>query len=223
MTTVPDAEDLTARARIRDAAIEQFGELGFDRATIRGIATAAGVSSGLVRHHYGSKQALREACDEHLTKIIRRLDDQAHAFPNAAITNPAAEMQPYQAYLVRTLTDGGTSAIFDDMVELSTQWLEDLDRAEQRPPHTPARSRAAVLTAMSLSVGVLRSHVSRGLGVDLSTPEGEELLLRSLVDLYSRPLLTPADADRIQAALDDQRSTRTADQRKKSTTTRRTR
>ncbi len=223
MTTVPDAEDLTARARIRDAAIEQFGEHGFDRATIRGIATAAGVSSGLVRHHFGSKQALREACDEHLTKIIRRLDDQAHAFPNAGIANPAAEMRPYQAYLVRTLTDGGTSAIFDDMVELSTQWLEDLDRTTKQPPHTPARSRAAVLTAMSLSVGVLRSHVSRGLGVDLSTPEGEELLLRSLVDLYSRPLLTPADAARIQAALDDQRSTRTANQRKKSTTTRRTR
>ena len=182
-----------------------------------------GVSSGLVRHHFGSKQALREACDEHLTKIIRRLDDQAHAFPNAGITNPAAEMRPYQAYLVRTLTDGDTSPIFDDMVELSTQWLADLDRAGKHPPHTPARARAAVLTAMSLSVAVLRPHVSRGIGVDLSSPEGEELLLRSLVDLYSRPLLTPAEADRIQAALDDQRSTRTADQRKKTTTTRRTR
>jgi AcrR family transcriptional regulator len=223
MTTVPDAEDLTARARIREAAIQQFGELGFDRATVRGIATAAGVSSGLVRHHYGSKQALREACDEQLTKIIRRLNDQAHAFPTARIVNPAAEMRPYQAYLVRTLTDGGTSVIFDDMVELSTQWLEESDRTGKVPPHTPARARAAILTAMSLSVAVLRAHISRGMGADLSTPEGEDLLLRSLVDLYSRPLLTPVEAERIQAALDDQRPTRTSRQGKKSTTTRRTR
>jgi hypothetical protein len=37
--------DLTARARIRDAALRLFGEQGFDQATIRGIAEAAGVSS----------------------------------------------------------------------------------------------------------------------------------------------------------------------------------
>ncbi len=55
----PAAEDLTARARIRDAALAQFAEYGFDRATVRGIAGAAGVSPGLVRHHFGSKNGLR--------------------------------------------------------------------------------------------------------------------------------------------------------------------
>ncbi|WP_152364632.1 TetR/AcrR family transcriptional regulator [Microlunatus speluncae] len=222
MSTNPDPDDLTARARIRDAAIAQFGELGFERATIRGIAAAAGVSSGLVRHHFGSKQALREACDEQLTKIIRRLDDQAHAFPNVGIVNPATEMRPYQAYLVRTLTDGATSPIFDDMVELSTRWLEDLDRADPNPPRSPARARAAILTAMSLAVGVLRPHVSRGIGADLSTPEGEELLLLSLVDLYSRPMLSTAEATRIQAALDEQQAGRAAGPGK-TTTSRRSR
>ena len=58
-------EDLTARARIRDAAIELFAERGIGSATIRDIAQAAGVSSGLVRHHFGSKDGLRRACDEY--------------------------------------------------------------------------------------------------------------------------------------------------------------
>ncbi|MFC7644136.1 helix-turn-helix domain-containing protein [Streptosporangium lutulentum] len=72
MTTAgPDPEDLTARARIRDAAMLHFGEHGFERATIREIAATAGVSSGLVRHHFGSKQELREACDAHLVKMVR--------------------------------------------------------------------------------------------------------------------------------------------------------
>jgi AcrR family transcriptional regulator len=65
-------EDLTGRARIRDAALEQFGVHGFDGATIRGIAEAAGVSSGLVQHHFGSKDALRRACDEAVLELVRR-------------------------------------------------------------------------------------------------------------------------------------------------------
>ena len=41
--TQPAIEDLTARARIRQAALTHFAEHGYDRATIRGIAASAGV------------------------------------------------------------------------------------------------------------------------------------------------------------------------------------
>ena len=53
--------DLTARARIRDAAIRHFADEGYERTTIRGIAVTAGVSPGLLRHHFGSKEELRRA------------------------------------------------------------------------------------------------------------------------------------------------------------------
>jgi AcrR family transcriptional regulator len=43
---------------IRAAATRQFSELGFDRATIRSIASEAGVDPALVIHHFGSKQRL---------------------------------------------------------------------------------------------------------------------------------------------------------------------
>jgi len=65
-------EDLTARARIRDAALWHFAEEGFSRATIRDIAATAGVSPGLVRHHFGSKEGLRDACDEAVSQRLRR-------------------------------------------------------------------------------------------------------------------------------------------------------
>ncbi len=57
------ADDLTAAARIRDAAIEQFGDQGFG-VGLRSIAEAAGVSAALVIHHFGSKDGLRQACDD---------------------------------------------------------------------------------------------------------------------------------------------------------------
>jgi AcrR family transcriptional regulator len=43
---------------VLDAARAAFGERGFDGATIRGIATAAGVDPALVHHYFGSKDQL---------------------------------------------------------------------------------------------------------------------------------------------------------------------
>ena len=48
----------TTRDAIAAAARRQFAELGYDRATFRGIATEAGVDPALVVRFYGSKDAL---------------------------------------------------------------------------------------------------------------------------------------------------------------------
>ncbi|GAA2010775.1 TetR family transcriptional regulator [Microbacterium ulmi] len=47
-----------ARERILAAAEEEFGELGYDAATMRGIASRAGVDSALVHHYFGTKADL---------------------------------------------------------------------------------------------------------------------------------------------------------------------
>ncbi|MEU4250196.1 TetR family transcriptional regulator [Amycolatopsis sp. NPDC026612] len=44
--------------RILDAARRIFAELGYDRTTIRAVASAAGVDGGLVMHYFGSKELL---------------------------------------------------------------------------------------------------------------------------------------------------------------------
>lgn len=54
----PRAGESDARERILAAAIEEFGEAGYDGATIRGIAARAGVDSALVHHHFGTKADL---------------------------------------------------------------------------------------------------------------------------------------------------------------------
>src|ERR1700728_4963300 len=45
-------------ARILDAAARVFATAGYERATIRAVASAAGVDAGLVMHYFGSKQEL---------------------------------------------------------------------------------------------------------------------------------------------------------------------
>ncbi|WP_240642094.1 TetR family transcriptional regulator [Microbacterium sulfonylureivorans] len=54
----PRAGESDARERILSAAIEEFGEAGYDGATIRGIAARAGVDSALVHHYFGTKADL---------------------------------------------------------------------------------------------------------------------------------------------------------------------
>jgi AcrR family transcriptional regulator len=46
-------DDLTARARIREAAFALIADQGVHGATLRAIARRAGVSAALVNHHYG--------------------------------------------------------------------------------------------------------------------------------------------------------------------------
>jgi len=50
--------DSGTREAILAAARARFGDLGYDRATIRGIADDAGVDAALVHHFYGTKDQL---------------------------------------------------------------------------------------------------------------------------------------------------------------------
>ncbi|MGZ8715092.1 MAG: helix-turn-helix domain-containing protein, partial [Mycobacterium sp.] len=65
------SDDRTAIARIRDAAIDQWGQNGFN-VGLRSVAEAAGVSAALVIHHFGSKDGLRKACDEYVAEEVRQ-------------------------------------------------------------------------------------------------------------------------------------------------------
>lgn len=57
-------DDLTARARVRNAALDLFAREGADRVSLRAVAAQAGVTHGLVQHHFKSKAGLRDAVDQ---------------------------------------------------------------------------------------------------------------------------------------------------------------
>ena len=201
----PAFDDLTARARIREAAMEQFAEQGFEQATIRGIAAAAGVSPGLLRHHYGSKAELRDAVDAHVLQEVRRvsdvvMDESARGDLFRAAMSKRA-LRPYRSYLARALLDDSPliGPLFDEMVEYSQRSVELADEHRTDAPMADSRARGAVLTAMSLGIPLLRQHLSRVLGTDVFTEEGERLLALAALDLYSHPLISPELAESARA------------------------
>jgi AcrR family transcriptional regulator len=58
------------RARIVVTALKLFGEHGFDGASTRDIATAAGVNAPALQYYFDSKEGLFTACVEHIVDRI---------------------------------------------------------------------------------------------------------------------------------------------------------
>jgi TetR/AcrR family transcriptional regulator, regulator of cefoperazone and chloramphenicol sensitivity len=192
------AEDLTARARIRDAAIRLFGERGIEGASIRDIAAEAGVSSGLVRHHFGSKEALREACDRYAKDRMIQIgaeltQDGDLTGLDPLLLHPIAF--PLQIYIVRSMMDGSetATALFLEGVDAVEAWASSYGITPKDP-----RGYAAALAAIKLSVFILRDQVSKALGEDITTPAGYNRIGKALMEVFTIPLLTPEQIDKIR-------------------------
>jgi AcrR family transcriptional regulator len=180
------ADDLTAAARIRDAAIEQYGEHGFG-VGLRSIAEAAGVSAALVIHHFGSKDGLRKACDDYVAEEIR--SDKSEAIRSAEPGTWFAQLAeiesyaPMMAYLVRSMQSGGELAkmLWRRMVDNAESYLEEGVRAGTLKPSRDPRARAQYLaiTGGGGFFTYLQMH---------DTPTDLRAVLRD----YSRDMVLPA-------------------------------
>jgi len=89
--------DLTTKARIRDAALKLFGSEGVAATSLRAVARAAGVSPGLVVHHFASKEGLIRAVDE---AVIARIN---LALSEVPIEGSAAELIAQRTEIVAAL------------------------------------------------------------------------------------------------------------------------
>jgi AcrR family transcriptional regulator len=143
-------DDLTASARIRDAAIEQFGQQGFD-VGLRVIAKAAGVSAALVIHHFGSKDGLRKACDDFVAETIRASKSESiQSSDPAAWFAQMADIEsfaPLMAYLVRSMQAGGELAkmLWRNMIDNAGQYMDEGVRAGTIKPSPDPKARARYL------------------------------------------------------------------------------
>ncbi|MFV9636452.1 TetR/AcrR family transcriptional regulator [Mycobacterium neumannii] len=183
-------EDLTARARIRDAALVQFAERGIRGATIKSIAEQAGVSPGLVQHHFGTKDKLREACDAAVVEIFRRRTAQGAL--TGEITNRQFIADLFEAspllirYLARAAVDGGpaAAAVLDELAAGAQEFLTHTWPERFPPGSRLARDAAAVMCAMHSGVLLLHDQLARQMGSSLEGTDSTRIGL-AMVELYA--------------------------------------
>ena len=190
------ADDLTAVARIRDAAIEQVGQHGFT-VGLRAIATAAGVSAALVIHHFGSKEGLLRACDEYIAEQIREAKTESlRSSDPASWLRAVAEIDTYapmMAYLVRSLQSGSDLAkeFWQRMIDNAEQYLEEGVRAGTLKPSRDPKARAKFLGIIG-GGGFLLYLQMHDNPTDLRAvlrDYGEDMMLPAL-ELYTNGLMT---------------------------------
>jgi TetR/AcrR family transcriptional regulator, regulator of cefoperazone and chloramphenicol sensitivity len=180
------ADDLTAAARIRDAAIELFGRQGFG-VGLRSIAEAAGVSAALVIHHFGSKDGLRKVCDDYIAEEIRNVKSESMRSSDPATWLTAmAEIEEYAplvAYLVRSMQSGGELAntLWRTMIANAESYLaEGVQTGLLKPSRDPkARAKYLGITGGGGLLLYLQMH---------ETPTDLRAVLRD----YGRDMLLPA-------------------------------
>lgn len=188
---VSSSDDLHTKARIRDAAIARFGAHGIRATTIRSVAEDVGVSPGLVMHHFGSKEGLREACDAKVTERLTAAESEALAEPQQA--NPMAQLSANADvlnYLNASLVEGGPGAdrLFGQLCDLTTS----IFTSGQMPIRESADLDATVATAVAYSCGaaILGARLADRLGGESFTdPQVYARYAVAAVELFTHGLL----------------------------------
>ena len=122
---VASADDLSSRARLRDAAVRLFAERGVAGTSVRDIAEAAGVTAGLITHHFGSKERLKAVVDDLMVEVFTAplTASSDHSSPTAegvaeALAHTMAAHPDLRAYLRRSFleNDPASGEVFDRFV-----------------------------------------------------------------------------------------------------------
>lgn len=80
------------RARIVEAAVVVFGERGYDGASTRDIATAAGVNAPAIQYYFDGKEGVYLACVEHLITLLwRKMSETVEAAEQALADENTAD------------------------------------------------------------------------------------------------------------------------------------
>jgi AcrR family transcriptional regulator len=143
-------------ARILDAASQIFLTAGYERTTIRAVASAAGVDPGLVMHYFGAKQELfRRVIDAAPAPEFSGTPGQAAEQILASLagrlaSEPTASLALLRSMLTSPDAAGAASAAIARYQAQITQAI----------PADDASLRAAIISAITLGMIVSRHLIT---------------------------------------------------------------
>lgn len=204
-------DDRTNSARLRDACIEIVAEAGTKAATARAVAERAGVSLGLIRHHFGSMGQLLAACDQHVADLVRSKKEEAIAQGagfDALGAVRATGSDHVMGYLAMRLGDDaeGINDLVDLMIADAEGYIRAGVAAGMMTPSDDEHARAAMLTLYALGSLSLHKHLERHFGLDVRSADlpaqpGFSRYVKVQMEVFSG-LLEPSVLHQYAAVLD---------------------
>lgn len=163
------------------AAMGRFARDGF-ATPLRAIAEDAGVSAPLIVHHFGSKQGLRDAVDDHVLALVdeklRRFETGGFAAA-ASLVLPLYEQGDLPRYLRRALAEGGPASrrLLESFVTTTEKALAHLGLADPR-------MTAGLLVTHSLGAILMADEIGDAVGVDLFSADGVPRWATAAIGIY---------------------------------------
>jgi len=202
--------DLTAVARIRNAALEGFARDGVAATSIRDVAKAAGVSPGLVQHHFRTKADLERAVNEYVValateayegfeeasasasteELVQTMGDRVTAFVRE---HPSALL-----YVIRSAAAGEEAGLnmFDAFLALIDSQVQRLAEEGALRPEVDRLWLGLHVVIFNLGAVLLEPAVNRHLPAPFRDPEQLERWNRATAQLFTEGAveLPPGDA-----------------------------
>jgi len=115
------------------AALEVFGRNGYDAASTRAIAEAAGVNQALIGYHFGGKHGLYLGVFEHIVARMRRHLAPAAAAVQRALADVPGEEAGRRAFALQMIL-----RVFDSFIDMigegeAAGWVRLIIREQQEP------------------------------------------------------------------------------------------
>lgn len=166
--------DQTREALIR-AALGVFGRSGFDAASTRAIAEAAGVNQALIGYHFGGKQGLYLGVFDHIIGQMRQ-----HMAPVAVQVEGCLAQAPPGWPQRRTLALQLLQDIFDAFNDMNFQharegWVRLILREQQDPTEAFQLLYDSILSRM---MGLVTRLVAMGSGLE---QDSEDCRIRAMM------------------------------------------
>ena len=172
-------------ASLRDAAFELFAAQGVETVSLRAIAARAGVTAGLVKHHFGGKEGLVAEVDAHviglcasaLADAMEHLDtEQRGASPIVgvvtAIQQSMRESKNLRGYIARRMAsdDSAGQELFRQFVGIVNDGLVQLREAGLVREDVEPFGAMVLLVDMILGPIVLARQWTAFAGIDSFDP-----------------------------------------------------
>ena len=191
------------RARILQCALDAFAERGFDGASLRDIAAAAGVNHGLIKYHFEDKDRLWRAAVEFLFERLHREMTPRPMEQPASDAEALGQLKDWVRRYVRYCARHPEHARImvqesmrdSDRLRWAVETYIKPDHEAIRPlneayirrgiyPDVPIHSITYILVAAAQSIFMLAPEVRLNFGVDVTDPDAIEAHADSIIALF---------------------------------------
>lgn len=177
--------------------VELFSEKGFNSVSVRDITSAAGVSPGLLIHHFKSKEAFIKACiDEVFGEVLSFKTEPNPLDMNTQLnkwkSNPEFYKTPLKFFkAVMSSNSEYSKQLFELILDGSRKVLEDGVKNGLVKKPSDLEMTNLVLAVNSLGTILLSDYIRDQLGGEFTDPEYAQGFMQANLEIYTNGVYAP--------------------------------